>query len=208
MSNVDEVIQVDGHDGPVLRILADVEGLLGLTIICFVGVIGLGVMGFVYLIWEWAYGAFHIPVPQRTALTLGWALLTFVECLSVRWIWIAWQNAPHPRPVWMALMQRDRGTVRNAALSVWWIIHMVAVIAVADWVVSEYQFFNPTVTQTAIAWTSKAGLLFGAAYASTGFLLLGIGRIWRNEGLIRKVWRARVPLDLLITGVLLWTGRE
>jgi hypothetical protein len=202
-----EVPDATPREGWVARWVADFEVLLGLVVACLVGLVGVGMMGFVYVVWEWQYGAFHIPVGRRIWLTLAWAVVTGCEIASVRWMGKTWPYMAYPRPVNLALAQRLRGSLVGAALAVWWIAHAVAIVATVEWIVEQYTFVNPTTTELAVTYATKFGLLFGGAYASTAFLLLGMGAIGGSSRASTLAWRWRVPLDLTVAAGLMMWGR-
>jgi hypothetical protein len=83
----------------------------------------------------------------------------------------------------------------------------VAIVGAAEWMMRVYGFINPTDAERAIAATVKAVVLFGAAYASTTFLLLAVGAVRGGRGVLERLWRLRIVLDALVTAGLMWFGR-
>lgn len=187
----------------ISMLTADIEALLGLVIASFVGLVCVGLLGFVFLVWEWVYGSFHLHLQQRILLTLGWVPAIILEALSVRWMGHAMGEALHPRPVSIALLQKNRGLIFNLLTAVWWFAHGVAVVGAVDWIVTKNQFMNPNTFETAFYYVTNGMWLFGAMYASTTFLLLGLGAICLAPMLLHRVWSLRVPVDLTIMAVLL-----
>jgi hypothetical protein len=193
--------------GWVAQRLADFELLLGFVITCFVGLIGVGLSGFVFVVWEWWFGAFHIPLGQRVVLTVAWGVATGCEIASVHWMGRIWPRTAYPRPVGLAMAQRWRGAIWGVCKAAWWLAHAVAVVATVDWIIDQYQLFRPTTAEVAMTYGMKFALLFGGAYASTGFVLLGVGALWRRERALRMLWQLRVPLDIAVAAALVLLGR-
>lgn len=191
------------HGRTFSMFLADAEALLGLIIACFVGVVGLMLGGFAYLLWEWSFGAFNIPRERLIWLTVAWSGVTTLEILSIRWMGQVIGPAAHPRPVYMALAQKNRGILWSSLTAVWWLAHSVAVVVAADWLANEYKFLSPRAPELLLEYASKGATIFGSMYASTAFLLFAVGAISRSSKWLQQLWKIRVPFDLALTALLL-----
>jgi hypothetical protein len=91
----------------------------------------------------------------------------------------------------------------NSIVAGWWIVHMAAILAVGAGLDGLFTSALRGRTETIVGQSMGVVIVFTAAYMTSSFLVLAIGAWWRDEALLRRVWRLRGLIDVsLALGVL------
>jgi hypothetical protein len=138
------------------------------------------------------------------ARTVGQGVIVLSLTMRVIFLVLVWaslrvKNQPFGPAV--VSSQRRLPYILRPLVSLLWLFQFF--LGVAFVLVIEGFIHDPKSEIPARLWFMKALISLACVYATYLYLMLAIGTLVRNQGLLRFLWRGRFIFDLIITGVVL-----